>query len=216
MLRGAHGIVVVAALAALVGCVTDPPPPPVLSIAERTCEAQPSFGGAHTLVLDPKGETEKSEIQLNMSEAGCLKLSGGDKAVYAIVALPPIDTDYVISVESIPIGNGVFAPSLNFLDEKGHPLRAVSGDAFVFRGAVLSVLLRHHAGERFLLVLSDPDAVGQSFSRTIEAVQSGGGVMVGYAYVQTYYGSDHTLDLQFAHSGVVSVRVEPVRQPASH
>lgn len=216
MLRaGLAVLIVTAALAGLAACAADDPPPPVLSIADHACQSAPVLSGATSLVLKPKKEGEENEIKFDMRDAPCVEIAGGEKAVYRLVALPEETSEYVISVESTPVGDGVFAPAVSLLDEQGKTLRSIPGDAFVFRGNSLSVLVRRHPGERYVLVVSDPDAVGKSMSRPVEGVQSSG-YMVGYAYVQTYYGYDTTQNLTFALSGIVTVRVEPLSRPAAH
>jgi hypothetical protein len=66
----------------------------------------------------------------------------------------------MISVRCAPVGNGLFVSRLLLFDGLGDRLREVPSDGFVFRGDVLSVLIRSYRNERFLVVASAPQAVG--------------------------------------------------------
>src|SRR5690348_6162294 len=78
----------------------------------------------------------------------------------------------------------------------------------VFHVSRLFPLCRH-PGERYLIVASDPDSVGQRVMQIAGSTQ-GTTTMVGTGFVSIHTGSENTRHLTFAHNGTVTVALQPI------
>ena len=85
-------------------------------------------------------------------------------------------------------------------------VRHLPASSFLFRGTNLTSLYRSHAGERYLLVESDPANVGKPLQRVKENVQVNT-FAVGYAYVEIHTGTDVASAATWSHNGQISVSV---------
>ncbi len=143
----------------------------------------------------------------------CLADSSGDPSVYAVFALPQATEEFLVSVTSYPQGQTLFAPRVMMLDETGRAMREVTRDIFVFHGPALYLGLRVRAGERYLVVASDPKSVGQQVSHIQSATQSntiGAATTAGTIFVNVNTGSESTTDYTYAHNGRIAVAATPV------
>jgi hypothetical protein len=185
-------------------------PPPVIDLSTRDCSETPDLSHIIALALPTsqsrKGSSADATIDGNTP---CLAHADGSRSLYAVFLLPVSESEYLISVASLMLVNGVFAPRLSLLSETGAILREIPDDAFVFRGERLTVQIRNHKEERYLLVGSAPQKAGQGFSQAKASVNEyygGNGVAV-------YVGQDVTRRYQFTHSGIVTVSVGPIPDP---
>jgi hypothetical protein len=179
--------------ALLSGCT--PPPPPTTSIADRTCVAAPDFAAATALGLPAR----QMRVTLD-GTAPCVEANGA-RSVYTVFRLPEAEGEYLLSLTSAPIGEGLFYPRVTILGANGNTLREISRDAFVFRGNTLSLGLRMRPEEEYLLVMSDPDTTGQSISRIEEEVTA-----TTYAVgAVVYSGASTTANYTYAYNGVITV-----------
>jgi hypothetical protein len=171
---------------------------------------KPDIGKALFLEL-PKEKKETIRAIAMDETAGCLEDEAGRRS-YVLLVLPPLGDDYLVSVASYPAGVTLFAPRISLLSAKGAVLRAIPHDALVFRAGALTAEWRHHPGEYYLLIASDPALVGQSISRSEANVDTtviaGGGV---YATVKT--GTDRNFRLTYAHNGRLIVGISPLTMP---
>jgi len=143
----------------------------------------------------------------------CLADSGGDPSVYTVFNLPQAMEEFLISVTSVPQGGTLFAPRVMMLDETGRAMREVSREIFVFHGPALYLGLRVRAGERYLVVASDPKFVGQGVSHIQSATMSntiGTATAAGAIYVNVNTGSETLMDYTYAHNGSITVAATPV------
>jgi pimeloyl-ACP methyl ester carboxylesterase len=87
--------------------------------------------------------------------------------------------------------------------------REFSRRQIVFRGSALSVIFRGHADERYLVVASDPAAVGHQLSQVRDVTQ--GTMMAAYPfYFYVYSGTDATLKNILSQNGRVTVSLRPL------
>ena len=193
-----------AAALMLSACATKPPPPPLLAITARDCRATPDLTGAIALSLKEK---DADPVQETFDETTpCFSPAPGIGSLYRVFALPDVPDPLVVSIRSTPFGQGVFAPHVTVLDAKGAPLREISHQQFMFRGETLSVLFRSHPGDRYLLIASDPTALGHGISRIEERTQSYMAA-AGNAYFSVHTGSDATQHLVFTANGQVTIAI---------
>jgi hypothetical protein len=169
---------IVAGLLCLVGCA---PPPPLLDISGHACTPAPELVGAASLALgDP---LRPDVVKLTIDEnSRCLQTADG-KSLYGAFQLPDRPQPFMIAVRSAPAGDSLFVPRLLLSDGLGNRQREVPSDGFVFRGDVVKVLIRSHPNERFLVVASAPQAVGQTTSRITERTNTSVGCSGGGCFV---------------------------------
>lgn len=196
--------VLCAAVATAGGCAKDAVSvPPIMAVPVATnCTPAPQLSRA--LPLSFSGEKELPLTLTIDQGSACAELKPGEKSLYAIVSLPAMGTDSVISVASEPMGASIFAPQVRMLDEKGNVVREIPRDDFMFRGGALTALVRAHAGERYLVVASDPKEVGHNETQVIGATQQQM-MSTGTAMFMMYTGSETKSDLAYSHGGTVKV-----------
>ncbi len=186
-------------LAILAACAPKPPPP-LLSMEGRQCTPLPDLATAHAVLVDDK------DVSITLDEkTACLDVHAERKLAYVVFGLPAVDQPYLLSVTSIPIGEGLFFPKLTLLDGNGKVLREISPDVFLPHGAALHAGLRPHPDERYLIVSSDPATIGQTNSQLTEGVRVSG-FMAGGIYVQVQSGLEGKSTLTHAYNGTVTVR----------
>jgi hypothetical protein len=195
--RGAGALLLIA----LGACAS--PPPPMTSLAGHSCAAQLDLTGPRPLVL------AGGSVKVTLDQTSpCLEVAG-TKSTYLLFRLPDVTEEYIVSVSSEPLGQGLFAPHLLLLDDAGKMQRQLPHDSFMFHGAALAAKIRIHAGERFLVVASDSDSTGQQISRIVASTQtatsSGGGLVISI-----HTGSEDTNNYTYAYNGVVTVAAEKI------
>lgn len=199
-----------ASLATLAACVAPKVDPPALTLGERSCAAQPDLAGALVLTLKPKDNVAVESVFGPTTP--CFGPAGA-AGTYAVMALPDWPEDYIVSVTSIPMGVAIVAPRVQLLDASGKPMREIPHDRFSFHGTSLYAGLRVHPGERYLLVSSDPAAIGHNMSQIVSSTMAATGATAAGGAVVTftmYTGAEANVNLVFAHNGRISVMAEPV------
>jgi hypothetical protein len=181
-------------------------PAPTVSLTSQTCTALPDLANAHALTLE-----NATEAAVTLDGGGpCLQDTKGNKSLYAVFRIPPASSPYQITVASEPLGTGLFSPHVLMLDDQGKVLREIPRDSFLFHGKDLSVSLRAHPGEVFLIAASDPQSVGQQVSQISEDTSTTM-VMAGpYTAVPITHGSDTTSTHTYAHNGTVKVTLKAI------
>jgi hypothetical protein len=188
-------------LVLLAGCAT--PPPPVTSLEGRICATRLDLGNPRPLAL--AGGAVKVTLE---QTSPCLEAAGA-KSAYLLFRLPESADEYMVSVSSAPLGQGLFAPHLLLLGDAGQVQRQLSRDSFMFHGAALAINIRIHPGEHFLVVASDSDVTGQQISRLVASTQVAT-YTVGLAYVSVHTGAENTSNYTYAYNGVVTVAAEKI------
>jgi hypothetical protein len=198
-----------AALGLLAGCAHAPAPAPMTALVPGLCAPAFSLEGAKaTQVVMAK------EAKISLGAASdCMRLADGQPTLYAVFRLPDAAEPYLITIRSLPIGQGLVIPRLMLMADNGVVLRTIEGERFTFHGASMMTKLRSHPGEAYLVVAVDTRYVGQAVSQIAESfVQTAGTSFIGKAIVHTTStaGSSNTVDYVFSYNGDLVVSAEPV------
>jgi hypothetical protein len=195
-----------AMLAALAGgCAKPPPPVPSLSLLGRACVEKPDLASANAV---PLADNKPVSVTLD-DKTPCIEAPGLGKVAYVAFSLPQSNDEYILSVTSVPIGEGRFSPRLALLDSNGNKLRDIPADMFMAHGASLHAGLRPHRGERYLIVSSDPDTIGQTNSQIMDGTQVTSAYAAG-ATVMVHTGYESNVTLTNAYNGTVTVAAQPI------
>jgi hypothetical protein len=193
--------------ALLAGCATPKPIEPVTDLGARVCAPQPWGLGATALALDPDS-ARAATIDI-APDAPCRRNDQGTDSLYHVFMLPASDKPVMVTVSSMPVPRALFAPRLLLLDGMGRVTRQVDEHAFLFRGDMLTALVRLRADERMLVVESAPSVVGQPVSRVQEQLNSQ--VVVAYPFVaHVYTGSEMHTNYVMSHTGRIRVDLAPL------
>ena len=192
----------IAALAA--GCAK--PPPPTLSLAGRTCVDRPDLVSAKTV---PLADDKPVKVALD-DKTPCLEIPGAGKAAYVAFGLPQTGDEYMLSITSVPIGEGRFSPKLVLTDGDGKTVRDIPPDMFMAHGTALRAGLRPHPGERYLIVSSDPQTIGQSKTQIMDSTQVSTATLATGGYIQIHTGSENSVTMTNAYNGTIIVAAQPI------
>jgi hypothetical protein len=195
-----------AVLTVLLAACAKPPPPPTLTLAGRNCVEKPDLASATSV---PLADDKPIKVTLD-DKAPCVDAPGSGKAAYAVFSLPVSNDEYMLSVTSVPVGEGRFLPRLVLADGDGKALRDIPPDMFMAHGTALRAGLRPHPGERFLIVSSDPDTIGQSRSQIVEGTQVSTSPVGTAGYIQIHTGFENNVTLTNAYNGTVIVAAQPI------
>lgn len=206
---GARGPAALVLVGLAAGCANQPAgPPPLLDLTAVHCGPAPDLTGVPKLAYDPKKGENKTTVGITGASA-CFKDSNG-ASLFTAYALPSSLAPYLVRVSSEPQGKALLALRVLLYGADGSLKREFSGKQIVFRGNALSVIFRSHDDESYLVVASDPAAVGHTDSRVQEATQSymvATGVGV---YSSIYSGIDMVEKSVLSHNGSVVVSLEPL------
>ena len=108
----------------------------------------------------------------------------------------------VLTISSLPLGRTIMAPRVMLMDGNGRLTRALGPDAFLFRGAGLSALVRLRAEEVFVVVGSAPGMAGKGFDR-VQSSMNLTAVPLGAGMIFIHHGSEATQQMVFGHNGRV-------------
>lgn len=207
-MRTYFAVAAIVAMAALLGgCATpDPGMTPITSIADRTCATAPDFSRAIPLLVDKK-DSKLTSTKVD-NTASCFADSRGP-STYVVFAIPPLTGQYTIQVDSTPSGKALFAPRIMLFDKDGGLKRTFMEKQINYRGYALSAVFRNHNEEAYLVVASDPQAVGQQDTR-IAGNTNVNMICTAYGCFQSYSGAETTTNVTFSHNGLVSVRLVPI------
>jgi hypothetical protein len=192
------------------GCAHNPGPPPSVNLSALSCAPSVSLEAPVALSFNPKKETVAA-LALDGSSK-CLEEPSGAHSLYKLFALPEASDSYLIMVTATPWGDTILAPRLMFLDAEGAIKRVTAPSDFVFRGNNLSALLRSHPGETYMVVASDPQALGATVTRITDSTQSQM-FGAGRAFFYVHTGSDTTANLSLlpAGSGMIVISALPAQ-----
>jgi hypothetical protein len=192
-------------LAALALSACAPSPPPITSLEGRACTPAPDFTTARPLRLD---SNNRVTVDLDQN-ASCSQTSDGALSAYVLFSLPDSLEPYLVTVTSQSQGQTLFAPRLLVLDGLGNPLREMPRSSFQYHGAALYLGIRIYPGEKYVMVASDPRAVGQQVSQLRAGTQANT-VASGGIYFTYYTGFEANQIFTFAFNGKVTVSAEPM------
>lgn len=205
---GIRSLAMLAVIAFVAGCANQKAaPPPLLDLTAARCASAPGLTGAPKLAYDPKKDENKKTAEIT-GASPCFKDAAGS-SLYAAFELPSSPTPYLVRVTSEPEGNTLLALRVLLYGAGGSLKREFSGNQIVFRGSALSVIFRSHDDERYLVVASDPAAVGRADFRVQEVTEASlAAVGTGYMIVHTGGDMDEKDILSF--NGRVIVSLEPL------
>jgi hypothetical protein len=147
-----------------------------------------------------------AEVTFDTSSA-CLDL-GANKVAYKVFGLPPSADPFLVSVDSRPLGQGLFAPVVQLLDIDGKVVREIPRDAFSFHGTDIYAGFRTHPGETYLVVASDPQSVGQQISKVMDTT-SVTTAAAGPVFISVHTGAESIPTFTYALNGMVTVVARP-------
>ncbi|MBT3358941.1 MAG: hypothetical protein HN403_04860 [Rhodospirillales bacterium] len=202
-----HLLLVCVACALLGGCQTKKDVPPVLTVSAAECIATPVLDSSVPMTFDGKKKSTQS-LEISASSS-CLTDTQGRRRLFRLLRLPGGDIPYTVSVASLAHGYTVFAPHFMLLNARGETVREIDPQTLMFRSGSLTGIFRPRAGERYLLIVSNPDAVGKRFSRTVENMTATM-VAAGGAFFHIYSGDDTTNSFVYSHAGEIVITVYPV------
>lgn len=201
-----------AAALALVACQSKPPTPPpsaVLDISSKTCGQVVNLETAEPLT--PKKTQKWVDIHTAVDETSACVTSGGQSGNYVVYELPEHATNHVITVGGAKQKIRLLAPAVSMLDSNGELVRTFIADKYQYIGGVFGVQLRPNEGERYLLVKTDSDLVGnvEEVFETRMVTQTGyASTPTGGASYTTYHGQENSTHRTFSHEGTVTIRVQ--------
>ncbi|MDO8838507.1 MAG: MalM family protein [Parvibaculum sp.] len=194
---------------ALAGCeTTQPGPPPIVQIAPSNCSESPSLARAQSLPFDAEDKKKPERVTIDAGSP-CIERDGA-KSLYRILALPAPGEPYMVTLRSLPGQNSIFAPQLALLDAEGAETRRIDREALLFRGQALSAVLRIRDEERYLVIASDPQLVGQDIARLSGRTHQQM-ISTGTAMFAVYTGSESTTQMTYSHGGTIDVSATPIQ-----
>lgn len=188
-----------------------PPPPPPMTALDPAAACAPAL----SLLAYPAIPVVMAKPSIVGFDAGtaCMRLADGQPTLYSVFKLPDLPEPYLITIRSLPLGQGMIIPRIMLMAENSTVLRMVEGDSFTFHGASMMTKLRSHPGEAYLVVAVDTRYVGQEVSQVMESFVQSSSTVYGKGGVFTAYshsGDSHILDYIFSYNGSIVVSVEPV------
>ncbi len=185
----------------LAGCAPPVPDlPPLLGLGARTCPPAPQTTVAQA--VEPDGKIVFADIDAG---SACLATPEGD-SLYTIFRLPAGQGPLAAAVASMQQGRTMMAPRLFTLDAADRVVRDVAADRFLYRGGMLSTLVRLRPEEMAIMVASYPPAIGQGIAHIQSATQATT-VASGPVIFTVYSGSEATANYTLAHNGRVRIEV---------
>lgn len=179
--------------------------PPRLVYDRSDCPAGPDLASA--VSLTPRSERAYFYVGQQIDHATPCWAPDAQPAPYVIFQLPAPYADKTITVGGGLEPHRIFAARIMTLDAAGTPVRTFVANDFFFREGVYSVQFRPREGERYILVTSNRDLVGQTYSSIQIGVNSGATYAAG-AYVSYNVGTDQATERVFSHEGTVAVIVQ--------
>ena len=185
----------------LAGCAVAPAGvEPIIDLGELRCDAAPNLSLALPL---PEATPREAPVSMEFdSQLPCLRLVGERAGFYAAFRIAPERGAVVLTISSLPLGRTIMAPRVMLMDGNGRLTRALGPDAFLFRGAGLSALVRLRAEEGFVVVGSAPGMAGKGFDR-VRSSMNLTAVPLGAGMIFIHHGSEATQQMVFGHNGRV-------------
>lgn len=202
-----RAIAVAVSIGLVSGCATTTTPldPPRLVYERTDCAASPDLMNA--VSLTPRSERAYFYVSRAVDHATPCWAPDAQAAPYIVFEIPAAFADKTLIVGGGMEPHRIFAARIMTLDAEGAPVREFAAEDFFFRQGLYSVQFRPREWERYILVTSDRDLVGQTYSSIHIGVNSGATYAAG-TYVSYNIGIDQSADRVFSHTGTVSVIVQ--------
>lgn len=183
----------------VVACVKEPPPP-LLAFSGDACASAPDLMAASPLEMD------KEAIKLKFDAASkCIKRPGDEARSYALLKLPQSVEGFILSIDSEPIGKGIFVPDVLMLAADGRVLRSMTHENYRPRDDGLSLIFRVRADEKYALMQSSAKGVGKEDSSIHSDITVGSTGQFIF-----YIGNEKQRRLVYSYNGAVRVAAYPV------
>lgn len=207
MLR-APSLIALSLAACLAGCATPKlGPPPLLDLSALHCAQAPGLTGVPKLVYNPKQDDNSTTAEITAASS-CFKDAEGS-SLYAAYELPSLASPYIVRVDSEPEGETLMALRVLLYGSDGTLKRTFVRKQIFFRGNALSVMFRGHDDERYVVVASDPMAIGQKLSRVEDGTRST--FVAAYPVMfAVYSGTDASVKNTLSENGRVTISVQPI------
>lgn len=205
-----HSILLLLLALSLGGCASRGAGPET-HLAAPACDTHWNLSAARSLDADDS----LLQQQRFDTHSACRVNADGVLLRYALFRLPPQGGETRLIVSSLIQGRSLFAPVVALLDEQGQVLRQWEFDRFSMRGDQLQLDLYlgdAASAERYLLVHSAPQAVGQQRERVV----SGSFVLpilTGVVPMLFMHGTERETQYTLSHDGQVEIRVDSDRSP---
>ena len=204
---------VLTAALSLAGCASTPPKPPptaVLEISEKECHDAVDLSTA--LPLAPKKPKVWYETAYSFNaETNCLHFQEAD-VNYMVFELPPNASNHVLTMGGIKKAVRTLAADITLLDENGNIVRTFERHKYMDIGSRFGVQFRPLEGEKYVLVTTRPELVGEEVRAVETNLIVGSGYAAypngGGASYNTYSGADRLTSRTFSHEGLLSVRLQ--------
>jgi len=201
---------VVASGILLAACARTPPPTQdvTVSLATLSCDQAFTTSRAKPVGLDPE---DPVAIEFDIQHSSPCKLdTASNKQLYEVVRLPSADSPYLLTISSPKIGGSAFAPTVATLSQTEDVRRIYAHDAFLNRGNKLSLSIEAAPEDRFLVVSSHADIVGDQRSEITTHItsQSHYNAVSGIS-TNLYYGSESQRGYTMSYTGKVIVTTMP-------
>lgn len=190
----------------LIACAPTKAPTQAVTVSLQSVACKDGFTSSHArpITLNPK---EQTALEVEVSQASPCKLdANGNKQLYEVIALPFTTSPYLVSVSSEKIGGSAFAATAVTLDDTEQVRQAFNHDRFLNRGRKLMLHFEAHPDERFLVISSHADVVGDVRKEISTVISSQSHYNAGFGTTSTlYFGSENVGGYTFSHTGKVVV-----------
>lgn len=192
-------------------CATAPPAPEaLLSIDNRTCDNALQMDSAAPLI--PERSKRRYTISADVDEsAPCLNLEDGGKVTYALFSLPDYAAQTTIIAGAQMEEKRIFAANIMLLDAQSAVTRTFDREDYLFQGNTYGVQIRPRNNERYLLVQTDPEIVGEAYDSVTIGVNAST-MCTGLWCSNVYSGVDYQSTRVFSYAGKVSILVQDHRE----
>ena len=198
----------------LAACETTPPPPPpsaVLDIAEdKVCDETVDLIAAQPL-MPKKAKKWYDEGHLFNAGTSCLRFNDAN-VNYMVFELPAHASNHVITVGGAKNGIRTLAADISILAETGEIVRTFGREKYMNIGGRYGVQFRPLEGEKYVLVTTNPELVGEEIRAMETKLLKGSGYIAGTtgagASYTTYSGAENITRRTYSHEGVLSFRVQ--------
>ena len=198
----------------LAACETTPPPPPptaVLDIAsDKVCDETVDM--TSVIQLTPK-KVKKwyDEGHVFNNETSCLRFNDTN-VNYKVFELPASASNHVLTIGGAKNAIRTLAADISLLDDTGETVRTFAREKYMNVGGRYGVQFRPLDGEKYILVTTNPELVGEEVRAMETRLLTGSGYIAGPggggASYTTYSGADNISSRTYSHEGVLSVRLQ--------
>jgi hypothetical protein len=203
-MRFTFATVVAAGVLGVAGCVTVAPPEPAMLTFDRTdCTA---VDLSKAISLTPAKEQAVHYVSAPVDATSPCATLDAKSSAYALFAIPTDSEDKTLTVGAYLEPLRILSPAVSVLDAEGRETRRFKSDEFMYRGMNYSVLFRPRPNERFVLVSSDPERVGQRYD-SISIGTNATTTYTGYGTATIRTGVDTAQSRAFSYYGAAQVTV---------